>query len=820
MTYLSIFFNIGLSFWATGGDMLRRCCESIAHENHELAAKDYNQIADHLLNNLINSECGLTLDNLFELKVTNSEPQQLLTSSTLPPLNSFTDIEGSMSTVQRNLGPLLCSLKLRQALTLEYENKKINEQDIHKLLVVRELYKEVQQSNDATALDRGRACYQLGLISLRLARKTGELHQRWKGHSICLNLCDSRDSSNNFTNEYTSNLDDAILYLSEAASYCGPASTPLGRKTLRLLALALGPENKEQLAALLIHRSIGSSARQTVSRSFHAEEIIEDQAFKTKMKSLFAAFDDHCENQMRHSSIDYLLEEADRSLPSEWNIVAATLCPTGELLLASIRASKTGKPESSIACIFPDEIDYTEYESAFQKDFIIPLDEIINRNRAQLFGDDHNAAIKLHGPDEAKRRWWKNREAADQELRLLLDRVENQYYGNDLLRHLFFGNLNEDYSSDNNSVDSAVSDELCDRSVPVGNLASKFEEACTMNERINDRISESEHVFDVEESKATLGKLTVVKLKQELEKYGIEKKVLRSLRKAGLVDLLVSEKEKEYREQRSFQNKFHIDNGFDDEENSDYRNDMCETTSTESPKSTQNGVTGIIPCLFLVLDEDLHRFPWEGMNMFATKSVCRVPSLPFVIAPVLEDKFISQVKKISAPSIEPKVKINSAKYVLDPEDNLEQTRKRLQPVLESFSSRFGWDGVIGEIPPKSCILDALMRQNSIYIYCGHGGGECCLSRSQVEALIQPPSSVDSLENTLHVYQHRRCRATVMLMGCSSASLHPFSRSKSEDTTISGPAHYEPDGIAISYLTAGAPCVIGNLWDVTDRDIDR
>lgn len=30
---------------------------------------------------------------------------------------------------------------------------------------------------------------------------------------------------------------------------------------------------------------------------------------------------------------------------------------------------------------------------------------------------------------------------------------------------------------------------------------------------------------------------------------------------------------------------------------------------------------------------------------------------------------------------------------------------------------------------------------------------------------------------------------------------------------------DPEGVALSYLAAGAPCVVGNLWDVTDKDID-
>jgi separase len=32
--------------------------------------------------------------------------------------------------------------------------------------------------------------------------------------------------------------------------------------------------------------------------------------------------------------------------------------------------------------------------------------------------------------------------------------------------------------------------------------------------------------------------------------------------------------------------------------------------------------------------------------------------------------------------------------------------------------------------------------------------------------------------------------------------------------------YEPSGMLASYLTAGAPAVVGMLWDVTDKDCDR
>ena len=45
------------------------------------------------------------------------------------------------------------------------------------------------------------------------------------------------------------------------------------------------------------------------------------------------------------------------------------------------------------------------------------------------------------------------------------------------------------------------------------------------------------------------------------------------------------------------------------------------------------------------------------------------------------------------------------------------------------------------------------------------------------------------------------------MGCSSGSL-----------TLNG--CYVPQGTPLSYLLAGSPAIVANLWDVTDKDIDR
>jgi Peptidase family C50 len=51
--------------------------------------------------------------------------------------------------------------------------------------------------------------------------------------------------------------------------------------------------------------------------------------------------------------------------------------------------------------------------------------------------------------------------------------------------------------------------------------------------------------------------------------------------------------------------------------------------------------------------------------------------------------------------------------------------------------------------------------------------------------------------------------TALLMGCSSARLRAGAHGGGAAT-----------GAPASYLAAGSACVVGNLWDVTDRDIDR
>ena len=213
-------------------------------------------------------------------------------------------------------------------------------------------------------------------------------------------------------------------------------------------------------------------------------------------------------------------------------------------------------------------------------------------------------------------------------------------------------------------------------------------------------------------------------------------------------------------------------------------------------KSQTPGEPNDNDCLIMVLDENLHRFPFEGLSFLHGRAVTRVPSLPFLLAPLLESATIQ-------------VDASDVRYVVDPESNLGKTAERIMPFIESTSERnaWNWSGVVGEFPTEDFVVESITKEDGLFLYCGHGGGKGSFSKSKVESLVEQSDSPTP------------CRSTIILMGCSSGKLASINR-KNTDASERAAIHYEPEGIALSYILAGAPCVVGNLWDVTDRDIDR
>ena len=61
--------------------------------------------------------------------------------------------------------------------------------------------------------------------------------------------------------------------------------------------------------------------------------------------------------------LDIFFEQAADLLPPELNIVAKTLCPSGELLIAALNVLPPRKFTSNVVCIFPEKLDGIDNES-------------------------------------------------------------------------------------------------------------------------------------------------------------------------------------------------------------------------------------------------------------------------------------------------------------------------------------------------------------------------------------------------------------------------------------------------------------------------
>ena len=85
--------------------------------------------------------------------------------------------------------------------------------------------------------------------------------------------------------------------------------------------------------------------------------------------------------------------------------------------------------------------------------------------------------------------------------------------------------------------------------------------------------------------------------------------------------------------------------------------------------------------------------------------------------------------------------------------------------------------------------------SNLFIYCGHGAGEK-LQLSRHYAHSTPVSSLSSVH-----------APASMLWGCSSGKLGLKGK-------------HDPLGPVLVHMLHGAQFVIGNLWDVTDGDIDK
>ncbi|KLT42574.1 hypothetical protein CC85DRAFT_274318 [Cutaneotrichosporon oleaginosum] len=183
--------------------------------------------------------------------------------------------------------------------------------------------------------------------------------------------------------------------------------------------------------------------------------------------------------------------------------------------------------------------------------------------------------------------------------------------------------------------------------------------------------------------------------------------------------------------------------------------------------------------LLLALDKNVQSIPWESIPILRGRAVSRIASLPLLLDQV------ALGATLGADAAHRTLDARNTHYIVNPGGDLPGTQERFGARLRALEAD-GWAGIAGRPPTEAEMVDALTH-SELVMYLGHGGGEAYLRSHKVRAL-------------------RRCAAT-MLWGCSSGMLREH-------------GDLDPTGTPHDYLLAGAPCLVANLWDVTDKDIDR
>ena len=233
----------------------------------------------------------------------------------------------------------------------------------------------------------------------------------------------------------------------------------------------------------------------------------------------------------------------------------------------------------------------------------------------------------------------------------------------------------------------------------------------------------------------------------------------------------------------------------------------------------------------LILDRQLHAFPWESLPCLDGLPVSRVPSMKVLRDRILlqrrqSEKRRSQDDSTSSTNDQRRQSFHSDRskisYILNPSGDLLHTEKVLSGPLRTLPPNPACTipCLIGRAPSEQ-EFESLLTQSDILLYFGHGSGAQYIRTRTVKRI-------------------SRCASAVLLMGCSSGAV-----------TENG--DFEPHGSILGYLAAGwsnsdglprnidenilesggegteeaneeqtSPCmaVCGTLWDVTDKDIDR
>lgn len=181
---------------------------------------------------------------------------------------------------------------------------------------------------------------------------------------------------------------------------------------------------------------------------------------------------------------------------------------------------------------------------------------------------------------------------------------------------------------------------------------------------------------------------------------------------------------------------------------------------------------------FLIVSSSCHSIPWESLSFLRNQSITRVPSIKCL------NDLLHRYNSSFPLRISIKDKIS---MILNPHGDLKRTESTFKDLFQEIAENIPHSKLIMNSKPTEEDFLEMLTNSNLFLYVGHGSGEQYARLKEIKKINSGPAS--------------------FLLGCSSAAMKYYGR-------------LEPSCSVYSYLLAGSPLVLGNLWDVTDKDIDK
>lgn len=172
----------------------------------------------------------------------------------------------------------------------------------------------------------------------------------------------------------------------------------------------------------------------------------------------------------------------------------------------------------------------------------------------------------------------------------------------------------------------------------------------------------------------------------------------------------------------------------------------------------------------LVICPYLSQFCWERLPIFA--------KFPYVVRHISIHSAFSQLDDMRNQNkqIPLNIGLENAFYILDPDNNLNGTKRRML----KYINKFNWEGSVGSAPKLTEVTDALSKRDAFF-YFGHGSGSSVVTQSLI--------------------RQTTCNAISFLMGCESVRTIPQAHG------------FDGTSVIQDYAMAKCPSLVGCLWDV-------